>query len=87
MRALLVAPAALLCGPAWAQDTAPPDSGAVCRRFCDAGAAATRCRKDAAFEANVEADPLVDLRTPRPFEDDFTAGKRDAANRSAEKSR
>jgi len=68
-RAVLVAAAALLLlGSAWAQGGGAGDTGAMCRSFCDADAG--KCRKDAAFDASVEADPLVDFR-PRADKDRF----------------
>jgi len=84
MRAALFALATLLCGAAWAQGGTPADTGAVCRSFCDADAG--RCRKDAAFDASVEADPLVDFR-PRADKDDFSSEKYDQAQRAADKDR
>ena len=84
MRAWLVAAAALLAGAASAQGGSAPDEGAVCRSFCDADAG--KCRKDAAFDASVEADPLVDFR-PRADKDDFSSEKLEQAQRSADKDR
>ena len=85
MRACLVAlAAALLAGAAGAQGGSAPDDGAVCRSFCDADAG--KCRKDAAFDASVEADPLVDFR-PRADKDDFSSEKYDQAQRAADKGR
>jgi len=84
MRAALFALATLLCGAAWAQGGTPADTGAVCRSFCDADAG--RCRKDAAFDASVEADPLVDFR-PRADKDDYSSEKYDQARRAADKDR
>jgi len=84
VRAVLVAAAALLCGAAGAQGGGAPDTGAMCRSFCDADAG--KCRKDAAFDASVEADPLVDFR-PRADKDDFSTEKYDQAQRAAGKDR
>lgn len=84
-RAGLVAAAALLlAGAAWAQGGSAPDTGAMCRSFCDADAG--KCRKDAAFDASVEADPLVDF-TPRADKDDFRGEKHDQAQKAADKGR
>ena len=84
MRACLVAAAALLAGAAWAQGGSAPDNCAMCRSFCDADAG--KRRKDAAFDASVEADPLVDFR-PRADKDDFSTEKYDQAQRAADKDR
>jgi len=84
VRAASFAAAALLCGAAWAQGGGAPDTGAMCRSFCDADAG--KCRHDAAFDASVEADPLVDFR-PRADKDDFSSEKYDQAQRAADKGR
>ena len=81
---LLAATAAVLAGAAGAQGVSAPDDGAVCRSFCDADAG--KCRKDAAFDASVEADPLVDFR-PRADKDDFSSEKYDQAQRAADNGR
>ena len=81
---LLAAAALLLGGSAWAQGASAADTGAMCRSFCDADAG--RCRKDAAFDASVEADPLVDFRL-RADKDDFSSQKLDQAQRAADKDR
>ena len=84
LRTALLAAAALLCGAAGAQGGDAPDGGAMCRSFCDADAG--KCRRDAAFDASVEADPLVDFR-PRADKDDFSSEKYDQAQRAADKGR
>ena len=80
----VVAAALLLAGAAWAQGGSAIETGAMCRSFCDADAG--KCRKDAAFDASVEADPLVDFR-PRADKDDFSSQKYDQAQRAADKDR
>ncbi len=87
MRGLLIAAAALLCGTAWAQGGTPADTGAMCRSFCDADANA--CRKDVAFRASSEADPLVALpQQQRADKDDMSEQRqREQAQRSADKDR
>ena len=85
MRASLIAAAALLCGSAVAQPAPAQDGGAMCRSFCDADA--NKCRRDAQFDASVEADPLVDFHGPRADKDDFSAQKYQQAVRSADKDR
>jgi hypothetical protein len=83
--ALILAAAALACGPAAAQGGTAPDTGAMCRSFCDADA--TMCRKESATGASREVDPLLDFRGPRADKDDFTVEKHQGAVRSADRDR
>ena len=87
MRNLLIAAAALLCGAAWAQGGTAADPGAMCRSFCDADAKA--CRRDVAFRASNEVDPLLMLPpAQRADRDDMSEQRqREQAQASADKDR
>lgn len=88
MKALLLAACLALAGAAQAQPRlgTAPDDGALCRSFCDADA--NRCRKDAASDAAVEADPLVEVRgAQRADRDDGSAQKYEQAVKAAGKDR
>jgi len=88
MRTLLLAAGLALAGAAQAQARlgSAPDDGAMCRSFCDADA--NKCRKEAAQDASVEADPLVEVRSaPRADKDDGSAQRYDQAVKAAARDR
>jgi hypothetical protein len=87
MRACLIALAALLAGAACAQGT-PPDAGAMCRSFCDADA--KECRKAAAEkieDARHGELPMIMSQSSPSDSYDFTAEKREQAERSDHRER
>ena len=88
MKTLWIVAGLLLAGLAQAQGRlgTAPDDGAMCRSFCDADA--SKCRKEAAEDASVEADPLVEVRSAqRADKDDGSAQKYDQAVKAADKDR
>ena len=72
-RFLAAAALAVLC----AAGAAAQDADKVCRAFCDVDAKA--CRKDAQDKAARENDPLIDADFGRPYKDDLSTEKKQAA--------
>jgi len=87
MRACLIALAALLAGAACAQGN-PPDAGAMCRSFCDADAKACRAAAaDRIEDARYGRWPLITNQGAPSGSYDFTAEKREQAERSDNRER